>query len=269
MVGIKEKAGLLIKLLQAEIQSWVHYKHLNSTGSNLLNDLRQNGYAVIDNFYSPEKCNEIKSSIDQIIEKYPEVLWIDDAKSDYRVFGAERASPSIQAYFNDENLHSLGEQLLRVDLINHMTLAARLEYKKNNPGSGGGWHRDSPFENQFKSIIYLNDVDSSNGPYQFVKGSHKLSNQFKTLGYGEKLMRFSNDEIQEITRSERLEIKTFVGKKGTCILTNTRGLHRGKPIEKGIRYALTNYYSPKHQASTFASYFTDVIKEPLKPFRVE
>lgn len=269
MPGLKVKASLLIKLLQNEIQSWIHFKNSKGVDTNLIKNLRRDGYVVIEDFYPAEKCDLIRRAIDEIIVEYPEILWVDEAKSDFRIFGAERASSIISEFFSNKKLLSFGEQFLRQALVNHMTLAARLEFKTNNAGSGGGWHRDSPFENQFKSILYLSDVTEANGPYQFVTGSHTIENQFKTLGFGKNLMRFSNDEVNAIVRTNNKVIKTFVAKKGTLILTNTRGLHRGKPIDEGSRYALTNYYTPEFRASTFASFFTDVIKEPNKPFKVE
>ena len=36
-------------------------------------------------------------------------------------------------------------------------------FKKNNLGSGGGWHKDAYYP-QFKSILYLNDVDNKKFP---------------------------------------------------------------------------------------------------------
>lgn len=269
MSTFKLKASLFLKLIQTEVQALTHFKHARGSENALVNNLKEDGYAVIPNFYSAEKCDLIRETIDHIIDSYPEILWIDDEKSDYRIFGAERASSLIQEYFENSKLLAIGEELLGVPLINHMTLAARLQFKSDNAGSGGGWHRDSPFENQFKSILYLSDVSDSNGPYQYVKNSHKFSHQFKTLGYGKNLMRFTNDEVEEVVRKHNWGVTTFEAKKGSLILTNTRGLHRGKPIDQDIRYALTNYYTPKFQAEKFASYFEEIIKEPNKPFEIE
>ena len=65
-----------------------------------------------------------------------------------------------------------------------MVLAARLDYKPNNKGSGDGWHMDSPFSNQFKAMCYLSDVRSVNGPFQILKGSHKTISALKALIFG-------------------------------------------------------------------------------------
>ena len=53
-----------------------------------------------------------------------------------------------------------------------MVMANRTVFKNNNIGSGAGWHKDS-YSNQYKSILYLNDVNSENGPFQIIKDSNK------------------------------------------------------------------------------------------------
>ena len=54
--------------------------------------------------------------------------------------------------------------------------------------------------------------------------------------------RFSEDEISEIVSHMDTEVTSYTAKKGTVILADVRGLHRGMPIEEGLRYAVTNYY---------------------------
>ena len=43
------------------------------------------------------------------------------------------------------------------------------------------------------------------------------------------------------------EASRFLGKAGTLLLVNTTGIHRGRPLKAGSRYALTNYYYHPHQ----------------------
>jgi len=99
-----------------------------------------------------------------------------------------------------------------------------------------GFHVDS-YKNQIKFFIYLTDVTELNqGPYTFVKGSHK-----------ENPLRSINSQL-----SESLKIKTetpvvnindiypILAKKGTLVISDQSGFHRGFPqSENGFRRTLT------------------------------
>ncbi|MFM7725065.1 MAG: hypothetical protein ACKO7B_00045, partial [Flavobacteriales bacterium] len=53
---------------------------------------------------------------------------------------------------------------------------------------------------------------------------------------------FSDDEVRAMVQSES-DILSVTGMKGTLVLFDTNGVHRGSPLkEGGVRYALTNYY---------------------------
>ena len=133
-------------------------------------------------------------------------------------------------------------------------MAAKLEAAEGNKGSGGGWHRDHPNVKQSKSIVYLTDVSLQNGPFQYIEGSHTSRAVYRDCykyGYDQFQSRFTEQEVQYLLENEPERLKTFTAEAGTVILTDTRGIHRGKPIETGERYALTNYLwmhsnIPKH-----------------------
>ena len=128
-----------------------------------------------------------------------------------------------------------------------MCLAAKLVFKENNKGSGGGWHRDSVNMNEFKAILYLSDVKEANGPFTYLLGSHNDQNvvdSIRDCGVKYNQLRLSENEVSIIENKFKLKKTTFTAKAGTLILVDTRGIHIGSPIKEGTRYALTNYYSP-------------------------
>lgn len=126
-------------------------------------------------------------------------------------------------------------------------------------GSGGDWHRDSGYLNQFKLIIFLNGTDENNGPFEVVEKSHSVSSIKKVckyFGLNKSITRFKNSEIQSLLQSfdNDFKIKSFHLKPGDAIFVNTRAIHRGKPAKKGGRLALTSYSffkTPKHMKSLF------------------
>ena len=50
-------------------------------------------------------------------------------------------------------------------------------------------------------------------------------------------------------------IKTLEGKAGTLILVDTSMIHRGKPLNHGSRYAITNYYYPYFSIDSMKNHF--------------
>lgn len=218
---------------------------LSKSDQKILESIQQNGYCVLEGFLSQEWCDMVRNEIDQLILKRADEVWVDDKKSDHRVYGAERVSDHISAFYNDSKLTEIINSYLKKVNRAGFTLAARLEAKEDNLGSGGGWHRDIASKKQIKAITYLSDVEEDNGPFQYLGGSHSsidvIKKQFKyDLDYRQN--RFRDDEIEQMVNNSPERLITFTASKGTVLLVDTRGIHRGMPISAGSRYALTNYY---------------------------
>lgn len=225
---------------------------------HMVKELHEKGYYILENFYPPEWCDSAKQEIDRLIIDYNDQIWKDEAESDHRVFGADRVSEFIKNFYNDSRLLSLLQTYEGKTVEEGFTLGAKLEAKKGNKGSGGGWHRDHANVKQSKSIVYLTDVNDQNGPFQYIEKSHTSFNVYKDsiqFNFDQFQNRFTDDEVNKLVQKEPRRLKTFTAKAGTVILTDTRGIHRGKPIEHGTRYALTNYLwmhtkVPRHIAQT-------------------
>lgn len=85
------------------------------------------------------------------------------------------------SFHTDPKLTQIGESYTNCELINSHTLGAKLVPKDNNLGSGEGWHRDSVYRIQYKSIVYLTDVNENNGPFEYILGSHKISTIYNSI----------------------------------------------------------------------------------------
>lgn len=209
--------------------------------------IKKNGVAVVEDYYSAEKCALLCNEIDRLIEKYKEKIWTDKQQSDHRIFGAEKFSSLIHEFGYDKSISDFGEKYLETEMKLTMTLAARLDYVPGNLGSGGGWHRDSVQFNEFKSILYLSDVSDVNGPFTYVHGSHRqdvVKETVRKTGAHYDQYRFSEEQVKLMIKQLGLTPQTFTANKGTLILVDTRGIHIGSPIQEGNRHALTNYFSP-------------------------
>jgi len=199
-------------------------------------NLKHHGFKVVKNALKKEECLALQSKIDHLIED-EQYDWTD--ASDFRIYQAQQyAELAIlnTAFKNADNLAKLfhGSEYHYTDLI------ARIKYKHGNKGSGGGWHKDSPYP-QFKSIIYLSDATESNGVFQIIPGSQKFFSNLKT---SMKLKKAPFDKRYSETEVSLLNIDTLsiVGSAGDQIFVNTNSIHRGKPLKNGMRYAVTRYY---------------------------
>jgi hypothetical protein len=205
------------------------------------NDLKNYGFLVKENFLSKTLCEELVLKFDNLYDQNI-YSWIDEEGSDVRLFGIEAIDEKFQV-FNHELLDNIYRKYIG-KLENSFVMANRVKFQMNNVGSGGGWHRDSMNRRQLKFILYLTDVTDGGGCFQYIKSSHNISQklQFNLLlkkNFGNP--RYSDEEIQFLVKKEKLEISSLEGRKGTLIIADTGGIHRGKPIENGCRYALTNY----------------------------
>lgn len=217
----------------------------NTHGDTTLSELSDCGFSVRADVFSSDYIDSVNSDIDRFDEKY-----FTYYGNDRRIFGSQHLSRFIRNYFDDPILRRYAcEYLNTKQVLNMSSLYGEIKYDAAcDVGSGGGWHRDS-YIPQFKTILYLTDVDSSNGPFKYVPLSHKWKNiQACNLLLGpdcQFLTRYSNEQVEKYCLSMDIKSQIFSGKKGTVVLADTRGIHSGTPLESGSRRAITNYYSPK------------------------
>ena len=131
------------------------------------------------------------------------------------------------------------------------------------------WHRDFNDKHLLKVFLYLVDVDTGTGPFEYVPGSapggrHADAWPWRPLGEN-----YPPDGELE-TRIPEDGIRTFTAPKGTLVFCNTSGFHRGGfATEKPRVLATVTYSSPASLKSlTERSYrFTGSLEELDAPRR--
>jgi hypothetical protein len=218
----------------------------------LFASLRQDGIAVVPGYWSAAKCDQGRAEIDRLIMAHPDVVREWSGGSDKRMFGVESVSPLLAEFHHDPFLRGAGEILGGISLYNFATLGARIDAMLNNNGSGDGWHRDA-HGFQYKSILYLSDVSESNGPFEYLPGSHKSWRAAFDTAIGDlpaaPNSRYEPAAVERLVGRFGIKLKSFPGSAGTLLLVNTAGIHRGRPLRSGTRYALTNYFYQPSQIS--------------------
>jgi hypothetical protein len=247
------------------INSFRNHKFIfkfSKSKNQIVSEIKKNGFYKIDNFLNQNICDTIINSIENFSDTNKSFVSSDNLNSDCRIYGSEYINDEIKNFNKNLFIKKIGEEYLDCEMECLMTLANCVNFKKNNEGSGGGWHRDSIYK-QYKSILYLNDVTELNGPFQLIKNSNKFWwNIFNISSLNKKIFdtRFKNEEINYLIKNKNNKKITLFGKKGTLILIDTSMIHRGSPLKKNQRYALTNYFYPKKNISMYENHFNPRIK---------
>ena len=232
-----------------------NFNYFNTKKSNILlkkytsnyEELKQTGITVIKDYFTKEECNQVIKEIKNTFEIKKDKILISESL-DHRLTGFEKFSKKTNIFLNDMDINELIKKYECNDKMQQSTtLAANIKYKEGGKGSGNGWHRDRTFyKYRFsKAMIYLNDVNLNNGPFQYLEESHKIKNIIKfnyllKKSYSEKW--FDNLEIKLASQKLKLNISTIIANAGDLIIFDGTGVHRGKPLISGERFTLTNYY---------------------------
>lgn len=227
----------MISLLK-DIVSELRYITLFRPNLDDLKCVKKEGIKIKQGLVSQDICSQIVKDIDTLLEHKEVNIWQDKIGSDHRIYGMERYSEAVKELFDSLDISNLFKDYSGKDVKSYSVLGAKLSFKEENEGSGGGWHRDSTFTNQFKVIVYLSDAELENGPFQYIPKSHTLKSKLKnyTNYFGAPKTRYTEEEITSYGK-----IMEVTGNAGDGFFVDTKGIHRGKPIEGGVRYALTFY----------------------------
>lgn len=243
-----------MKYYISEVKYRVNEHFLSSTIDkiDLYRDLKKNGICTIPNFLSNDHCDELKAVVDTLIDIEGKVSWEDNEGSDQRIMGIDKLTLDFANLFNVAYLKEIYSKYIDVGVINSFVMANRVKPAKNNLGIGGGWHRDVINRRQLKFMVYLSDVGVENGCFQYIHKTHKPNvkfsiNRFLKIPLSD--YRYLDSHIKKIGEIN-YSVNDYIGKKGTLVIFDSSGIHRGKPIENGVRYAVTNYMwdtdIPKH-----------------------
>lgn len=107
----------------------------------------------------------------------------------------------------------------------------KTKFLRDEASNAQQFHRDIDALKWLKVFVYLTDVDEHNGPHVYVKKTHKI-NRFISF------RRIKDDEIA----SSGLEEVHIKGPKGTVIIADSFGLHKGLAPKEGHRAILQVTY---------------------------
>ena len=208
--------------------------HLNDKQvENIVKKLENDGFYVFPNLIPQTYINELTSFAESmpcnLVPAQNHKTIFDSNNIKATKYGIDEQSiieqHVTQEIILDSGLIEIAGRYLNSEPINDlvsMWWSTNFSSKASNEAAQM-YHFDLDRIKFLKFFIYLTDVDTNTGPHMFVRGSHKLL----PLGL-QKDGRFTDEEIsKEYSQKDIIEI---IGKKGSLVAVDTRGLHKGKPL---------------------------------------
>jgi hypothetical protein len=223
--------------------------------ANRVQQVLTDGCCIVENFLDRATADKLADVANEIYSTHPEHISLESNGSDKRIYGADRLRNELKLEGQMRAIDAMSRAFYWSSHVAWFQMLGKISHSSANLGSGSGWHRDSPFSHQFKAILYLTDVDMNNGPFEFIKGSHLKKNlraATEFLGLKGSQYRFSTEQIGRLENAGIVpRCSSLTGGKGSLLLVDSRGLHRGKPLNSGERIALTRYYFPRKIPAEF------------------
>lgn len=222
--------------------------------------LAEEGIVVVEGYLDDEICDDLYRRISESIElgefdvaegkySYSDLANWGDVVVDKRT-GRDEGMYDV---FNiDEEIgevRSIKEDSFINDIVDR---AASVPYSPDNINvywnrsvtTTRDFHADT-YSGKFKSFVYLTDVpDLSYGPFSFIKGSHETSKAKQKVS--QLINRFQDNPPTDAVFYDDENVVRCTAPKGTLIIANQAGYHRGHPQEEGReRMLVTTSYTPE------------------------
>ncbi len=240
---------------------------LDAVQLGLLGRLREEGYAVLpfaDLVPDPDVWRELEADGARYVAETEQGLGAETEGGDSALRRREGKEFVIRKYSYGVELDvadpwlRLGANRRLLDLANaYLGMWSKLEYVDlwYTPPAGEGerrasqrWHRDFNDRHLLKAFLYLVDVDDEAGPFEYVPRSApggELDHLWPWRPLGQNYP--PQDELEAMVSGRAV---TFTAAKGTLILCNTCGFHRGGfATGKPRALATLTYSSPASLAS--------------------
>ena len=163
-----------------------------------------------------------------------------------RLYHVEKEVPELAAFRNDPFCFKIVNAYYGFPF--HSGLLMYQHNTRSNENTR--YYHVDVYQKEFKAFLYLDDVDPGNGPFTYLRGTHKshfrrVKQQILWNGEGSPTS-FSNKALGPLLERE----VQIVGPAGTLILADVRGFHRGSPQVDRSRSALVNYMY-RHEGDLF------------------
>jgi len=227
----------------------------------LADRLREEGVVSVEGYLEDDTCDKIREEVKQKIEndefeEAPDDVDLMQASHTYLmdrsggewdwdngmldIFNIDETVPETRDIKHDEFISNI---IKNADGSRNYTPENINIYYNRSVTETRGYHADS-YEGQFKAFVYLTDVpDESYGPYSYIKHSHKKTKlRRKVEGV---FNRARGTHPTNALSYDDEDVVKFTAPKGTLIISDQSGYHRGIPQEEGHeRMLVSNSHTP-------------------------
>jgi hypothetical protein len=195
--------------------------------SQILREVKENGYSDLGLAVSPEIIERIKSQLTH----FPS---FDNDKKDRPQVDPRNADATTQlAHFRREDLATISEIASFANDSKILEVTSSYFGVKPTISNINCWwsfgnrkaakeaqlfHRDLDDFKFLKLFVYLTDVNDQSGPHVYVKGTHTKNGLTD-------LRRFTDEEV--IGTYGESNVITFTKPQGSCFIVDTYGIHKG------------------------------------------
>lgn len=251
MISITSNLSSVSYTLKKDIKGYLisrmnlYAENLSELEGKYVDNLRRDGYVVINNYWNISKTGKMKLLLEKYLrvgksKNFPSGAYIrfwDNRAHDTgvrRLYHVDREIPELAQVRFDPFIFKIVNSYYGYPFYSG---ALVFQHNTKTNYDTREYHVDD-FNQEFKAFVYLDDVEEGNGPFTYLKGSHKsyFVRLKKQLLEGNSTSFFKKDLGNLVNE----EVKIY-GKTGTLILADVRGFHRGSPQKKGSRSVLVNY----------------------------
>src|SRR3954462_12039898 len=196
--------------------------------------LRRDGYAVIEDYWPRDRALELRDKLEAFLEPgvdqdFEEGAWLrfwDARKHDQgvrRLYHVEKVVPELEQLRFDPWVLEIATAYYGVPFHSGLLM---FQHNIQSNEHTRYYHVDA-FIREFKSFLYLDDVDEGNGPFAYIPGTQRSHARriIKQLRQGSAATGFTDEERKSVIGRE----VRLTGEAGTLILADVRGFHRGTP----------------------------------------
>lgn len=231
-----------------------------ASSENRVAELRDRGIVIIDNYLSSEQCDSIRQEIDKMLDR-DSTAWETGSVGMQELVGRNEVVVNERSGDNDDGMLDIFNVDAEIDAveevktdpgINELINQASEEtfspqtmnvYYNQEVTDTRDFHADT-YGGKYKAFVYLTDVPNKDyGPFSYIPETHKASTvKRKSTSLVNKLKGTSSTDAVFYDEDDAIYC---TAPKGTLIVANQAGYHRGTPQKKGhTRVLLNTQYTP-------------------------
>lgn len=213
----------------------------------------QDGFVVIPNYYNPDYCQELRQKLEAIVNtketntdlvggayiRHNRVRQTSTDTGVSRIYHVNRLLPELNSHKSDPAISWLVSSY-----AGRTMYSKNLWYQYNLPAKDTrGFHADMfALRSQVKSIVYLQDTSMEDGPFCYIKGSHRdvdlLQAKFYSTNPPGQDTGYTLEDVAHLLHNAI----AVEAPAGSLLLADVGAPHRGLPQRSHSRSILMQYF---------------------------